>query len=134
MSQILFFILLLLLIVIPAIEIAIFIWTGSHIGVWSVFGLIIVTGILGTIIVRHEGLETLRRAQLSLERFEVPTEQILDGFCIIFGAILLITPGFLTDTIGFLIVFPLTRPPFKSLLKYLIKKKIDQGTIIFRKW
>lgn len=133
-ENILFFILLLLFIVIPAIEIAIFIWTGSNIGVWSVLGLILLTGLLGTLIVRHEGLETLRSAQRSMELHKLPTDEIIDGICIIFGAVLLISPGFLTDTIGFLIVFPLTRKPFRKMLQYFIRKKIDDGTIFFHRW
>lgn len=134
MRCVLFLLLLLLFIIIPAIEITIFILVGSNIGVWSVLGLILLTGVLGTLIVRHEGLETLRRAQTSMENHQIPTDQILDGILIIFGAVLLITPGFLTDAIGFLTVFPLTRPPFKKLVKTVIRKKINDGTIFFRRW
>lgn len=125
---------MLLLLIVPAIEIAIFIWAGGEIGVWSVLGLIVLTAVLGSLIVRHEGLETLRRAQMAMERMEFPAEELLDGILILIGAVLLITPGFFTDALGFLIVFPLTRPPFKKWLKYIIKRKIDNGSIIFRRW
>lgn len=126
--------LLLLFIVVPAIEIALFIWTGSHIGALSVFLLIILTGVLGSLIVRFEGVETWRRAQESIMRGEIPKYEIFDGICILIGAVLIITPGFFTDVIGFLILFPLTRKPFRSLLKYYIAKQISNGKIIFRKW
>mgnify|MGYP001233684853 CR=1 FL=1 len=126
--------LLLLFIVVPAIEIALFIWTGSHIGALSVFLLIILTGVLGSLIVRFEGVETWRRAQESIMRGEIPKDEIFDGICILIGAVLIITPGFFTDVIGFLILFPLTRKPFRSLLKYYIAKQISNGKIIFRKW
>lgn len=126
--------LLLLFIVVPAIEIALFIWTGSHIGALSVFLLIILTGVLGSLIVRFEGVETWRRAQESIMRGEIHKDEIFDGICILIGAVLIITPGFFTDVIGFLILFPLTRKPFRSLLKYYIAKQISNGKIIFRKW
>jgi len=126
--------LLLIFIVIPAIEITLFIWTGSHIGALSVFLLIILTGVLGTLIVRFEGMETWRRAQHSLAKGDLPKDELFDGICILIGAVLLITPGFFTDVLGFLIVFPLTRKPFTKLLKYFVAKQIAKGTIIFRRW
>lgn len=134
MGLLLFWFLLVTFIVVPTIEIAIFIWTGGHIGIWSVIGLIVLTGILGTIIVRHEGMDTIRRAQQIWQQGEIPRDEILDGICILIGSILLITPGFFTDVVGFLIVFPLTRKPFRNLLKRIIAKKISKGTIIFRRW
>lgn len=130
-GALLFLFLLIVFIVVPAVEIALFIWTGGHIGLWSVILLIILTGILGTMVVRHEGLETIRKAQLAMQQGEVPRDQLLDGILILIGAILLITPGFFTDAVGFLIVFPLSRKPFKKLLTYYILKKIKDGSITF---
>lgn len=129
-----FWILISIFIVIPAIEIGIFIWTGNLLGVWAVISLIILTGLIGTLFVRYQGLELLKSAQSSMQRGEVPTEQMLDGLCIILGAVLLITPGFLTDTIGFLLVLPWTRKPFKLLIIHFIKKNLNNGTFIFRRW
>jgi|SRR5690625_4449800 len=133
-GALLFLFLLIVFIVVPAVEIALFIWTGGHIGLWSVLLLIILTGILGTMVVRHEGLETIRKAQLAMQQGEVPRDQLLDGILILIGAILLITPGFFTDAVGFLIVFPLSRKPFKKLLTYYILKKIKDGSITFRRF
>lgn len=130
----LFWFLLVTFIVVPTIEIAIFIWTGGHIGIWSVIALILLTGILGTFIVRHEGMETMRRAQQLFQQGEIPRDEILEGICIIIGSILLITPGFFTDIVGFLIVFPLTRKPFSNLLKHIIAKKISKGKFVYRRW
>lgn len=126
--------LLFIFIVVPAIEIALFIWTGGYLGIWAVLALIVLTGILGTVIVRYEGTQTMRRAQMAIQQGEVPKNELLEGICIIVGSILLITPGFLTDLIGFLIVFPLTRKPFVAILKKVIAKKISDGTIIYRRW
>lgn len=126
--------LILIFILIPAIEIGIFIWTGSMIGAWSVVGLIILTGIIGAALVKKEGMETWRRAQLAMYNREIPREEIIDGICIILGGILLLTPGFVSDLFGFLLVIPWTRTPFKKLIHFLILKRIAKGNIVFRKW
>lgn len=126
--------LILIFILIPAIEIGIFIWTGNLIGGWSVVLLIILTGIIGAGLVKQQGMVTWKRAQLSIYNREVPREQIIDGICIILGGILLLTPGFLTDFLGFLFVLPWTRGPFKKLIGLLIMKKISNGKIIYRRW
>lgn len=126
--------LLITFIVVPTIEIAIFIWTGGHFGIWAVLALILLTGFLGTLIVRYEGVQTMRRAQQAFQQGEVPTDEILEGICLLIGSVLLITPGFFTDLVGFLIVFPLTRKPFVALLKRIIAKKVAKGTITYRRW
>src|SRR5690625_3651653 len=100
--------LLLIFILIPAMEIGIFIWTGNIIGGWSVVFLIIITGIIGAALVKQQGLETWKKAQLAMYNREVPREQIMDGICIIIGGILLLTPGFVTDITGFLLLLPWT--------------------------
>lgn len=126
--------LILVFIIIPTIEIAIFIWTGQKLGAWMILLMIFLSGISGVLLVRHQGMETWKSMQLSLYNREVPKEQILDGICIIIGGVLLIAPGFLTDLLGFLLVIPWTRQPFKTLLSLLIMKKITQGKIYFWRW
>lgn len=126
--------LILVFIIIPTIEIAIFIWTGQKLGAWMILLMIFLSGISGVLLVRHQGMETWKSMQLSLYNREVPKEQILDGICIIIGGVLLIAPGFLTDLLGFLLVIPWTRKPFKTLLSLLIMKKITQGKIYFWRW
>ncbi|MEI3614342.1 FxsA family protein [Pseudogracilibacillus sp. SO30301A] len=125
---------ILIFILLPAIEIGIFIWSGNVIGGWSVVGLIILSGMIGAALVKKEGLETWKKAQLAMYNREVPREEIIDGICIILGGILLIAPGFVTDILGFLLVLPWTRPPFKKLISFLIIKRISKGNIIFRRW
>ncbi len=125
---------ILIFILLPAIEIGIFIWSGNAIGGWSVVGLIILSSIIGAALVKKEGLETWKKAQLAMYNREVPREEIIDGICIILGGILLLAPGFVTDFLGFLLVLPWTRPPFKKLIIFLILKRISKGNIIFRRW
>lgn len=126
--------LLLFVILIPAIEISIFIWTGSVIGVWSVLLIIVLTGFIGIMLVKQEGAKTWYRIRRSYEQHIPPTEELANGICIIVGGIFLLTPGFFTDALGFLLVLPWTRPPFKKLLLFLIIKKVSNGKIIYRKW
>ena len=126
--------LFLFVILIPAIEITIFIWTGSAIGIWSVLLIIVLTGFVGIMLVKQEGAKTWYRIQQSFEQHIPPTNEILDGICIIIGGIFLLTPGFFTDALGFLLVLPLTRPPFKKLLLFLLIKKGSNGKIIYRRW
>jgi len=126
--------LFLFVILIPAIEISIFIWTGSAIGIFSVLLIIVLTGFVGIMLVKQEGAKTWYSIQRSYEQHIPPTDEITDGVCIIIGGIFLLTPGFFTDALGFLLVLPWTRPPFKKLLLFLIIKRISNGKIIYRKW
>ncbi|WP_164668393.1 FxsA family protein [Virgibacillus doumboii] len=126
--------LLLALLVLPAMEIGVFIWIGGIIGPWWVVGLILFTGALGVTIARNQGLETWRRAQQSMNYGQVPAAEIVDGICIFVGAVFLFSPGFITDTAGFILVLPVTRGPFKLMLQRFIKDRINKGKIIYRRW
>ncbi|GAA5416330.1 hypothetical protein Pryu01_01364 [Paraliobacillus ryukyuensis] len=123
--------LFLFIIIVPALEIGIFVWAGNLIGAWWVIFLIILTGVLGAYLAKREGLQTLQMAQREMSYGRMPAEQIFDGICILVGAVVLLTPGFITDTIGFLLLFPATRRPLKSLLRRLIQKMMDNGNIIY---
>jgi UPF0716 protein FxsA len=122
-------IILLLLIIVPAMEIGVLILSGNTIGVWPTIGLIIFTGILGAYLARTQGLETLRLAQLQMSQGQIPGEAILDGLCILVGGVVLLTPGFITDAIGFLLLIPTSRGVIKIWLQKLIKKMVDNGNI-----
>ena len=112
--------LLLLIIGIPIIEIYLFIKVGSQIGAFSTISLIFLTAFLGIIYARYEGFNTVRSGMTQLVRNEMPIYEILSGAALAFAALLLILPGFATDIIGLLIIFPPTR-------KLLIKKvKLDE--------
>lgn len=126
--------LLLFVIIIPAIEITIFTWTGSMIGIWSVLFIIILTGLIGVALVKQEGKKTWLRIQTSFQRQIQPTDEILNAICIVIGGIFLLTPGFFTDILGFLLVIPWTRKPFKALIFFLIVKKLKDGSFIYRRW
>ncbi|WP_221566373.1 FxsA family protein [Alkalihalobacillus sp. TS-13] len=126
-----FRILLLLLIIVPAMEIGILIWSGNTFGVPITILLIIATGIIGAWLAKKEGMQTLRLAQIQLQNAQIPNDVILDGICILVGGSLLLTPGFITDTVGFLLLIPYTRTFVKIGMRRFIQKKIDSGQFTF---
>ena len=115
---------LLAIILVPIIEIYLFIKIGSQIGAFNTISLIFITAIIGIIYARYEGLNTLRSGFSQIVKNELPAYEIISGAAIAFAALLLIVPGFATDILGFLLIFPLTR---KLLLKN-ISKKFDKKT------
>lgn len=110
---------LILIILIPVIEIYLFIKIGSQIGAITTIMLIFITAIVGVYYAKYEGLNTLKSGFSQLSRNETPTYEMLSGAAIAFAAVLLIIPGFLTDMIGFLLIFPISR---KLIFKFYSKK------------
>ena len=124
MNSLLFFI-----IGIPIIEIYLFIKIGAKIGAVTTILLIISTAFIGLIYVKYEGFNTLRSAMSQFIKNELPLFEIVSGAALVIGAFLLLLPGFLTDALGFLLVFPLTRKIiFKKVsTKYKEKSKFIDG-------
>ena len=114
---------LLLIILIPAIEIYLFIKIGSQIGAITTILLIFSTAIIGIYYAKYEGLNTLKSGFIQLNKNEAPTYEMISGAAIAFAAILLIIPGFATDILGFFLIFPLSRKLFFNKLKNKINKK-----------
>ena len=114
---------LLSIILVPIVEIYLFIKIGAKIGAFSTILLIFVTAIIGIIYARYEGLNTLRSAYSQMIKQETPTYEIISGAAIAFAALLLIIPGFATDIIGFLIIFPITRKLILGKLSTKVKKR-----------
>ena len=100
---------LILIILIPVVEIFFFIKVGSQIGAITTILLIFVTAIVGVYYAKYEGLNTLKAGFAQLSRNKAPTYEMLSGATIAFAALLLIIPGFVTDILGFLLIFPITR-------------------------
>src|SRR6056300_378678 len=115
---------LLLIILIPVIEIYLFIKIGSQIGAMVTILLIFFTAIVGVYYAKYEGLNTLKSGFLQIRKNISPTYEMISGAAIAFAALLLIIPGFATDLLGFLIIFPVTRNLF--LKKFFSKFKNDK--------
>ena len=117
---------LLLIILIPVIEIYLFIKIGSQIGAFTTISLIFFTAIIGVFYARYEGLNTLKSGVSQLYKNQMPLFELMSGAALAVAAILLILPGFATDILGFLIIFPLTR---KLIFKLVTKKGKNKNEV-----
>ena len=113
----------LLIVLIPVIEIYLLIKIGSEIGAITTIFLIFTTAIIGVYYAKYEGLNTLKSGFAQLSRNETPTYEMISGAVIAFAALLLIIPGFATDILGFLLIFPLTRKIFLNKFAKRSKSK-----------
>ena len=119
------------IILIPIVEIYLFIKLGSQIGAFTTISLIFATAIIGVYYAKYEGLNTLKSAIKLLSENKKPTYEIFSGTAIAIAAVLLIIPGFATDMFGFLIIFPITRKIiFQKLLKKVNKDNVNRKDFI----
>ena len=114
---------LLAIILVPIIEIYLFIKIGGQIGAFNTISLIFITAIVGVIYARYQGLNTLKSGIIQFTKNELPTHEIISGAIIALAAIMLIIPGFATDVLGFLLLFPLSRKLFLGKFLKIFKKK-----------
>tara|TARA_B110000902_G_scaffold264088_1_gene344654 strand:+ start:829 stop:1254 length:426 start_codon:yes stop_codon:yes gene_type:complete len=122
---------LLAIILIPALEVYLFIKVGSQIGAFNTILLIFLSAIIGVYYAKYEGLNTIRSGFLQIVKNEVPAYEIISGAAIAFAAILLIVPGFATDVLGFLLIFPTTRKLiFGNLSNKIKKQKVKKNDLI----
>ena len=115
---------LLLIILVPIVEIYLFIKIGSQIGAFTTISLILLTAIIGVYYARYEGLNTLKSGVTQLYKNQMPLFELMSGAALAVAALLLILPGFATDLLGFLIIFPLTRKIFFQLLSKKTKSEM----------
>jgi len=116
---------LLSIILIPILEIYLFIKIGAQIGAFNTILLIFITAIIGVYYAKYEGLNTIKSGITQLIRNEMPAYEIISGAAIAFAALLLILPGFATDFLGFLLIFPITRKLFFGNLSKKFNKNKD---------
>ena len=104
------------LLVVPVVEIAVFVGVGGEIGLWPTLAVVVATAIAGAALLRHQGLATLARARAALARNEMPLKEVIDGAFLLAAGLLLLTPGFVTDGLGFLFFVPGVRTGIGLLL------------------
>jgi UPF0716 protein FxsA len=114
-----------LLVGLPILEVYTFIQVGQAIDVWPTIGLVILTAVMGTALIRWQGMAVLGRAQAALARGEAPLREVFDGVCLLVAGVLLLTPGFITDTIGFLLILP----PVRLLILAMVVAGVRSGKI-----
>jgi UPF0716 protein FxsA len=110
------FLVLLAFIGVPLVEIAVFIEIGGILGLWPTLGVVIGTAIVGTTLLRHQGMATLGRARSILEAGRIPMAEVFDGVCLLLAGALLLTPGFVTDLAGLLLFVPALRSALRLAL------------------
>ncbi|KYD19636.1 FxsA family protein [Saccharococcus caldoxylosilyticus] len=108
-------------IVIPVLEIALFILSGKLIGIWSTLVLIMLTGMIGIWLVKQQGLAVIEKARREMSYGRLPSGAILDGICVFVGGVLLLTPGFFTDILGVFLLLPFTRTLMKPYIARWLK-------------
>jgi len=117
-----------LFLLVPIIEIIGFMQIGSLIGLWPTLGIVILTAIAGSMLLRHQGMAVLFRTQSMIQEGKIPVDEMIDGICLAIAGALLLTPGFFTDIFGFLLFVP----PFRrTLAKSVFKKYILPRTTFF---
>jgi UPF0716 protein FxsA len=124
--------LLLLFILVPFIELAILLKINSFLGLGATLGLVILTGFVGAALAKHQGLKTWQRIQSDLSMGIVPSGRLIDGALILVAGLLLVTPGLLTDLVGFSLLLPPLRDRIKRGLRQWAERKIASGEIQVR--
>jgi UPF0716 protein FxsA len=123
-----------LFIAIPVVELYILIEVGKKIGSLTTIGIIILTGILGTYLIKSQGFMILRKIQNDLNEGIMPGDSLIQGAIILLGGVLLLTPGFITDITGFIFLMPAGRKIVKKYLWKWLKGKIKKDNIYFKEY
>ncbi|UZE97427.1 FxsA family protein [Alkalimarinus alittae] len=117
-------VLFVLFIIMPVVEMAVLIKVGSLIGVWSTILFVLLTAIIGASLLKRQGLSTLMRANQKMNAGEIPAKEVAEGFILAVGGALLLTPGFVTDSVGFALLLPGIR---RLMINHLMKKMVVSG-------
>ena len=121
--------LMLLFVLTPLVELAILIYLGTIIGALYTILIVVATGILGAFMARNQGLATLSRIRSNFERGIIPSNELFHGALILAGGLLLLTPGVITDIVGFAVLVPQTRRLIGRWILSLIRRRIERGEI-----
>jgi len=116
--------LFLLFVTVPVLELFLFLVLGQRIGIGATFAIVLLTGFLGAYLAKSQGLKALARYQESLAQGRLPHEAIIDSLLILVAGVLLLTPGFLTDAIGFALLAPSIRDVIRGRLEKSLKERI----------
>lgn len=121
--------LILLFTVTPLIELALLLQLGSIIGVWYTILIVVITGTIGALLARRQGVAVVARMRSSMDQGLLPGEELLQGLLVLAGGLLLLTPGLLTDIVGFALLITRTRKLALRWLKRMLERRINQGQV-----
>ena len=122
-------VLTLALLVVPTAELAIILWVGQQIGGWPTLGLLVAESALGAWLVKREGSRTWQALASALNTGRMPSRQLSDAALVLVGGTLLLTPGFLTDLVGFFCILPITRAIARTVLETIVTRKLLGGIV-----
>jgi len=122
----------LLFVVVPLLELALLIQMGRIVGFWPTIALVVFTGLTGAWLARAEGLRTMWKLRHDVANGRVPGQAIMDGVAVLAGGALLLTPGIITDVIGFGLLFPATRHAMQKRIMIRLERSIQDGTVQVR--
>ncbi len=120
-------IVLALLVVVPLVEVTVFVQVASAIGGWNAFALLILFSVVGAWLVRHEGFIVLRRLRDQVDRGHLPGDELIEGGLLLVAGVLMLTPGFVTDAFGILLIFP----PTRALARIALKRRLHTRAQVF---
>ncbi|ANU25723.1 FxsA family protein [Planococcus versutus] len=118
------------LIIVPSLELALLIWAGGKLGFFATMAIIVATGLLGAFLAKKQGMKAFRDIQSGMNSFQAPGEQLLNAAFVLVGGVLLLTPGFITDAVGFTLLFNPTQKIYKPFIYKLIHKKMKNTRVI----
>jgi UPF0716 protein FxsA len=121
--------LFLIFILVPILEMALLIRLGQLLGFWPTIALVVATGAIGALLAKSQGLRVLSAIQADLATGQPPASRLVDGLLILLGGVLLLTPGLITDTAGFLLLLPFTRSRMKESLRRRFEKMVRSGQV-----
>jgi UPF0716 protein FxsA len=113
-----------LFVVVPFVELTLIVWVAGQVGGWATLALLLLVSAAGAVLMKQQGGGVLRRMQAQIGRGEIPTTGILDGVLILFAGALMLTPGFLTDVLGLVLLIPPTRALVRSVLVRRYEKRV----------
>ena len=121
--------LLLLFVLLPLVELVLLLQIGARIGAWPTVALVVTTGILGASLARSQGLRVVSAFQRRLAQGELPGKELMDGLAVLVGGAFLLTPGILTDLLGFSLLIPFTRDALRRRVEARLAEGVRQGTV-----
>ncbi len=116
--------LLIAFVIVPLVEITVIVEVAHVVGGWTTIGLLLLSSIVGAWLVRHEGFVVVRRFRAQVADGKVPTDELIDGALLLVGGALMLTPGFVTDALGLVLVFPVSRIGIRTLVRRRVLRRI----------